>query len=569
MPKAEDDSDRGINVALAKSATVELITHYAVLVFVLVPVLALLFPAMLLAIGAIMLSSIAPDSAVAHWLQNDRYGPFVSACILAIVIGAASVSAARRHLATVPPGLRELVGEKGLMLTEMVASMWRRLAPDRPPPSIRWFPALDIAAYAASRDGQPEIQVSAGLWRAATSDEPIAIAIVAHELSHLIYRDPRSLSWLNIIVAATRGILVVTALLGAVIVLFILGFESLRMLDRGDGLFAIILSWVRIVAAASVVLILLPLGWLALRRQVAFVTSLIEIRADVVGAHWAGGLQQFTQTFANYERVVKTSDWDLLTAILSPSFSHIPQRERLSILAAPALLITPKLEFFFLSVVLVFLLPINFATPYLFGGALNYLAIQILAAALNAVIVSMLIVGSTRGEIPISPRRIFALAIASCVVTALPRINLEPLSYLPFSWLLGFGGEVADWSTLPGDIATTFKDVDEKAHKGLFNLGALVAILIGFSSLFVLSRTVVQTTSPGVRVWLACLASIVASFIAGFDPYRADDLPWGDILDAFPTNTAGLHGLVLALPLVAVAIIDSIFYLVHCLRSSF
>ncbi|TCQ95366.1 hypothetical protein [Neorhizobium sp. JUb45] len=448
MQKHENDADNTIDVAFAQSATVELLTHYAVLVFVLVPVLALVFPGMLFAIGATMLASVIPDNAVSQWLQNDRYSPLIFAGAIALVIGVASVLVERRQLILAPPGLRELSGEKGLKLHEMVAAMWRRLAPDSAPPSIRWFPALDIAAYATTRDARPELQVSAGLWRAATSDDPIATAIVAHELSHLIYRDPRSLFWLNIIVVATRGILAVTAGFGAVIVLLVLGYESLRILDRGDGSLSIVFACVRIVAAAGVILILIPLGWLALRRQVAFVTSLIEVRADVAGALWTGGLRQYTQIFATHERVQKTTDRDLLTTILSPSFSHIPQRERLSILASPSLLVTPKLEFFLLSVVLVFLLPINFATPYLLDGVLNYLAIQVLAAALNAVIVSMLIVGSTHGPVLISARRLFTLAIASCVVTALPRINLEPLSYLPFSWLMGFGGATADWSTL-------------------------------------------------------------------------------------------------------------------------
>lgn len=515
-----------------------------------------------------MVASDAHYGAISKWIGDSPYAALASACIAVTVIGMAVVLASRARRPAEAIRLRELAGSDGNKLVEIVATTWKQLSGGTPMPTIRWFPAMDVAAYASSRDGRPELQVSAGLWRSAVSGEPIARAILAHELAHLIYRDPLALGVLKTIVTGARGVMIATGVLGAAMVLFVIVSETGHMIARSDTFLVILAGWIRILAAASVVLVMLPLGWFALRRQVAFITSLIEIRADVVGALWTEGLHRFTQVFASNESVVRTAGRDLIGSMLSPSFSHIPERERLTILRTPALIVTPKLRFFTLSLLLAFLLPINFASPYLFHGSANYLAIQGLSAALNAAIVVMPIIGMMGGPIVISHRRLVIIAIVSCIVTALPRINLEPLSYLPISWLGGFGTPPADWSSLPNEIAWTAADLAKKIQFGVLNLGALAAMIVAYGSLFMLIQTAGRSsTAPAaLRGAIGGAVAVFASFIAGHDPVRSLQFPGAEWV-ASAVGSSGLgHGLLLSLPILSAALIDGALLLARFLR---
>lgn len=554
--------------AMARSATVEITVHLAVLLLVLFPILTFIFPALLLLVGATMITNVfAPRSMLAAWISEDNLEPFYVSCLFALVAaGSAIIWSGFIQKRAAHRKLREPSGRDGQKLLDIVSDLWVQLSGSSMPPVVRWFPSMDIAAYSENAAAGPEIQVSAGLWRAIVSNHPPARAILAHEIAHLVYRDARVLRWVERLAIAARTVMLMTAAVGLFTLAMILMRETAEVLSAGRNALAVLIEALRLVASACVVLILLPLGWLALRRQIAFITSLVEIRADIVAALWTDGLGRFTQIFAESENVVRSTRRDSVAAILSPSLTHIPLRERLEILSAPAYVITPKLRFFAFSILLVFLLPINFATPLLFGGTVNYLAILSLSASLNVAIVAMLLVGlaDEQNSISLSISRCATLAVAACIVGGLPRINIEPVSYLAMSWLVGFGGPPMDWSQLPEELSTTGLDLMRTVGSALFNPFAPLAMVGAYFAVTLLSITASWPSKLPIK--LRCAAPVAAAgistFFAGFDPQRPLPLDASKAVASIIEAIAVDQTLYLCLPLVSASLMDFVQQLV-------
>jgi Zn-dependent protease with chaperone function len=559
MPRAD---------ALSRSASVETAAHVTVLICVLLPLLGVVFPALLILVGFTMLTASAPDSAVGQWISRSEVAPFSIACVLAAIVGVFGALFAPQRSATATK-LREPVGRDGQKLVELTQKIWQQTRGKGRMPTVRWFPAMDIAAYAAMPGGRSEVHVSAGLWRSAVSGEPAAQAILAHELAHLRYRDPLLLALLAHICTAIRAILLVMSLLGLVVIVWVLILETQIMLLKNNNISFIIGGWLRILGAASVVVILMPLAWLAIRRQIAFITSLIEIRADVAGAVYTEGLEHFTQLFATHKGVARSGSRNFLSSLVSIELTHIPERERIGILASPQLIITPKIQFFAFSLLLVFLLPINFASPLLWGGAANHIAMQAITITFNAALVIMIIVGRSAAKIQISTRRLVGLAAASVMITALPRINLEPLSYLAMSWIAGFGGQPADLSSLPHDVAVTASDLAGKARVALLNRGAVVAGAV--STLSLLALYVAAPAAAWIPAWLRVAAALLlvsaGSVIAGHDEFRAQDLGLAEATQSWLNAQEVDPSATLCLPLILPAFAEIVLALVSRLLS--
>lgn len=544
------------DVALSRSCSAELWVHFAVLVLGLAPLIVVIFPALLALIAAVILTSAANQAAISDWIGDHRLLPALGAslCMLTIALGAA----VRCRPSQARVKLRELAGADGARLCDVVRPMWQSMAGLRRPLTVKWFPALDIAAYAGGTSQVPELHVSAGLWRAALSGQPAAKAILAHELAHLKFRDPPLIALLRRMLAALRAATLVTAVIVLTALAATLVAQTIAMVESGLRVSEIALSLLLIFAGAATTVIFIPLGWFAVRRQIAFIHSLIEIRADVAGAAWTTGLREFTQAFASEEGRLRTGRRDLARAIISPQLTHIPERERLALLGQPALLATPKTRFFAFSLAAVFLLPLNFATPLLFGGAGNHHAMQALSAAFNAAIVLMLNLGNGEQPLRLPLARIMLLAGASIVITALPRINLEPVSYLAMSWIAGFGGTPADPSTLWQDVNMTARDLAEKFHVAVLNPSAVAALAAATSALWCLGRTSsVRSGLPrSVRTAILGAVALAASALAGFDPLRSVHIPFAARL----LNKVGELGLhpsnLLAFPLAAACLVD-------------
>jgi hypothetical protein len=176
-----------------------------------------------------------------------------------------------------------------------------------------------------------------------------------------------------------------------------------------------------------------------------------------------------------------------------------------------------------MSILLAVALPLNFASGLFLGGALNHLVAQSAAVAFNMALVGALCAGQTNGRVYITFTRITGLALVSVLVTALPRINLEPISYLIMGWTLGFGGAPADISTLSQSLSITIQDLSEKLTAAILNGAAAISFTFAAIALMAFATTsaIPSALPTKLRIGAAMLAAMFGSFLAGFDPFRS------------------------------------------------
>jgi len=287
--------------AYSLGVSIEIGIHIAVVIAVYIPTLVIVFPAALMLTGAIMTASLAPDSGIALWLSSDSLEPLAASISIVLLIVIASVVTYLFRNKEQPERLKRLTGADGEKLDQLVSEMWAKIS-DRPGPDIKWFPAFDIAGYAASHYGRPQLQVSAGLWQAAVSGNDTAKAIVAHELAHIKNNDPRTLKVIDIIRFAAANILSFVAVISLIVLCAVFSPEVWSAFaERGvlGGLFRAL----SLIVGAFIVLFIFPLSWLALQRHIGLIYSLIEIRADIDAAFWTGGRENYTQALASSKSI--------------------------------------------------------------------------------------------------------------------------------------------------------------------------------------------------------------------------------------------------------------------------
>jgi Zn-dependent protease with chaperone function len=202
--------------AYSLGVSIEIGIHIAVVIAVYIPTLVIVFPAALMLTGAIMTANFAPDSGIALWLSSDSLEPLAASISIVLLIAIASVVTYLFRNKDQSERLKRLTGADGEKLDQLVSEMWAKIS-DRPAPDITWFPAFDIAGYAASHYGRPQLQVSAGLWQAAVSGNDTAKAIVAHELAHIKNNDPRTLKVIDIIRFSAANILSFVAVISLIV----------------------------------------------------------------------------------------------------------------------------------------------------------------------------------------------------------------------------------------------------------------------------------------------------------------------------------------------------------------
>jgi Zn-dependent protease with chaperone function len=546
---------------LVRSVSIEITAHAVVLALILVPILGIISPALLFILGETVISAFLSERLNMPVGTRNFEVLMCGASLGAIAVGVLAIRWNERNVHTSAPlKTRPLKGKDGQRLTQIVSELTEKMGGlPNGPPLLCWFSSMDVAAYAVHMPLGPQIQLSAGLWRAIIMENRSAWAILAHEIAHLRFSDPVIFKWLERLYIATRAILLLTtamAVAAIAAVCFDLGSEAWQSTHPGAALASTAL---KILLASISVLVIIPLSWLALRRQAAFITSLIEIRADIAAAVWTNGLEHFTQAFADNHRVHRSTRWQMLQAVFSPTLSHIPERERLQILRNPVSICTPKIRFFALSLFLAFVLPINFCTPLLWHGALNSAAMLGLSIAFNCTLAAMVLSGfADTGRVALPAFRTLQLAVASCVITALPRINLEPLSYLVMSWSVGFGGTALDLQQLGRDALSTWLDVRNRFGVALFDPQILLAVGIAYAALKWLAHNAAKAKARvhGLILPLTCTA--FATLVAGLDKRVSLSVSGRDQLLHWMTVMDPVSVLMLCLPLLAAALAHNI-----------
>jgi hypothetical protein len=97
--------------------------------------------------------------------------------------------------------------------------------------------------------------------------------------------------------------------------------------------------------------------------------------------------------------------------------THLLESERMQIVRRPERLLTPKVQYFFFSLCLVLLLPLNGVTPLFEGGIVDLAGVIAVATALSAAFATMFVLarGTSRNRwAQQKVRSKVALALFSC-----------------------------------------------------------------------------------------------------------------------------------------------------------
>jgi hypothetical protein len=288
--------------------------------------------------------------------------------------------------------------------------------------------------------------------------------MLAHEMAHLAYSDPPVFRGLAACAESAVLVTRITLWVGVATTALMCVLTLCLDISTGTEIGLMAGRQVATLAIALLTLTFIPLSRLIVKRHGGFIASLLELRADVVAAACSGGLADFAGTVRD-ANVRKSTIGDIGHSLMSPDLTHIAESERLALLTTPARLATPKLRYFAASLLLAFAMPLNIVTPYLATGGLNHLLMLGPVAALTFVIVAMTVSSGANVQVPWW--RFVVLGAAACIAAALPRINLEAVSYLLIQlamWPAGtdFGGEAPSWELFRNYLSMTAADLADK-----------------------------------------------------------------------------------------------------------
>lgn len=578
---------RDIVAFLSSSAcSVEILVHRVLLSVIFLPFAFLVFPFLTFHIGVSLVNVNLSDDW-RQWRHLAAKPEFVfltdaqeialatALVLLMVLLSAARYRRSLRQLENPVPGerrYREPKGNRGLALKMRIAILWSRVALQAtPPPEVFWFPNSAVLAQAMTRSGHPEIAVSTGLWERIEDSESIADLILLHELAHLAYGDPDTFRSLSALLSAvTRCVMLLLRVL-IVTIGFLLVQQAVVSYRANPQQGFILRQEVAVAGIGLIALSLCPVTAAMLRRYIGLIVSLIELRADACAAQWAGGLERFVKVLSNHPMVHKSTLTDRARSLFSLDLTHLSETERLEILSDPSRILTPKVQYFAFSLVLVLLLPLNGLTPLFEGGVVDLAAVITVAAALMMALTAMLVLAG-RVTNWISPARLLALSACATGFTAACQINLYTFVYsLSTSAVeIGLGRpslsengsslSVANFLSVMGyafvDIRNQLTNIWSRGWIAL----SVVITMAAFTGLLVAARNV--RGLGGVRSWLPAIASIasgVGVLLDGYDQWRSfviEDTLFGRVFAGWASVTHRLPGIRFTLgPCLALAVV--------------
>jgi Zn-dependent protease with chaperone function/heme/copper-type cytochrome/quinol oxidase subunit 4 len=424
--------------------TCEIIAHQVVLGIVLLPLNLLLVPIFSFqSISGFLQSWATPHAARASVLLADLIeGPLfagIATAALLLTISATAMLRARRQLQREASQFQrkylEPAGKKGAQLQQLIQSLWRdALARRRPPPEVRWFPKLNVSARALVIGQASTIAVSAGLWERAVHKEndPLVRIILLHEMAHLAYRDISVFRWLVLCAHASRIVLYSLFWTGMAITAMYAVAELANFLGPGVSLWALGGRLATVAVIGGLHFGTAPLTDMLIQRYIGFITALMELRADVVASSKAGGLEKAGRTMETDPTIYRSGVIDLGRSLVSLSLSHLPERERSALLRNRQRLLSPKLRYFSLSVVLSILQPLNGAVFAYFPQQLALLSVGAVATAQISAAVVMFVQMPLAGVRRVSAMRTAIVAAAVTIAAACSQIDFERTTVASF-----------------------------------------------------------------------------------------------------------------------------------------
>jgi hypothetical protein len=550
----------------ASACSVEILVHKILFFLILLPFTVLIFPFLTFHVGTSLFNlNLSDDWRLWRGAAPGQGAPLLNdgqeiaaAVALTLLTAAIAVARYRRSLRQQRMDLgsdrryRPLTGGRGTALRKRVEELWSQLAlPTLATPEVLWFPNVGVLARAMLRDNKAAVAVSTGLWERIDNNDSIAEIILLHELAHVFHRDPTDfarLKALGEVVNRTLGILF--RVLGCVVV-FLMTQQLIINARPHVGVGGILRQEIMIAGIGLLALSLCPVAASIIRRYVGFITSLVELRADVRAAQWIGTLARFAEILKEHPMVHKSTVRDRARSWFSLELTHLSETERVNLVRSPERLLTPKIEYFAFSLALALLLPLNGLTPLFEGGIFDLAAVIAVSLALMFAVSTMLVLAGG-SEVNISLKRLAMLSLALTLFISASQINLYTFTYSLSTIAVEVGLPTSD-APLSGshyfnDIVSAFHDVWNQWltiwSRGWILASVLINTAFLMAALAVVKRLMAKR--PATRLLLALVTAIsgLGVVIDGFDHWRAFVLDatvigrvcanWADLANRFP-----------------------------------
>jgi hypothetical protein len=527
-------------------------------------VLLVLVPVFLALITTVGLNSLAVFLPTGAGLSiGEGYGAVVVPAMVVAACVVWSLTASLRAHRQMIAGDRDMVntrkspvGLQGERLETVVEDLWSTLERRaRPAPELRWFSNGGLLAHAYQHDGKSIIEISHNLWRRVLKGDPLSLAILRHEMAHLVHGDLRTVRLVGALAGGAGAALRFTIISAVLTVPLLI---AARLFERQFDGISFFKEFLAVAIVSVLALIALPLAHLLVRRYTSFIIALVEVRADVSAGVWGNGVADFADLLRKEGRTVASSFVELGGAHLAPTLTHLPTLSRIRILSDPELLTTPKIGYFAFSLALPWLLPATAVVNLIGGGALDHTLTSAVVLALHLAVVAMLF--AARAGRPLSFRRALVVGLGLVLAQGIAVLSLAPIGYLVFHLGIavvvpgGLGAPPPDLADYWQDAVITGRDLAEKAIKSFGGVEFFVAVATASVAIRELSRVAskIPDGAPGTYVTVSTLAVATAvSVMSSHDPWRGAIVPI--FLEQLP-SIFEYTWLKLSLPMVAAAV---------------
>lgn len=503
---------------LLKACSKEIGAHRVIFLIVLCPLLGYWLPSLMFNVGLAVgigawANSTNQDAAGDHWIGIAGIAAFV------LPIGPLAVGVLRERIRLAledrgASGGMKLPPAQEAMLTHRVAGIWGRLSVSagRTLPRVICQPNFRVLAHAYDDGREQAIEVSAGLASRVVRDDELALSILRHEMAHLVYADLPAIRLQSILAAAavlSIDISMAACLAAALTITVLTDVGAFPVAPTFTGIVAVHAA---ILLGTLNVITPLLLGRYAVRRYAGFCVALVEMRADVAAGIWGDGLTRFSRRLESDPTIEAPSFDDVGLAYLSPALSHFPPRERAALLADPARLATPKLRYFAIAIIAVWLLAFH-QGQQVWDATLLAVAV----AFLQGITVSMVLDAGRHTRV--SAWQAMTLAFGMLFAQALPLISIEGVVYLTQHLTAalvtpgGFGkaGDADLWR----DTVGTFQEFGRFASQAVGGTACLLSLAVVSGAFWLSPRLAARLrTKPARRIAIAAaFLTATSSFV--------------------------------------------------------
>jgi len=428
--RAKDESDPLANAAIS-ACWIEIVSHTAILLGVVLPVFAIASPLALIQmtlwtgnssvvrIAAATVGAHLPSSAQLLFENKIPLATYVLGGLITVV-GLAAYRREVRKRTTAAISLprnvcngrryREIPAASRKELQEGVDLLWRRVETGSPAPQLYCFASTKVLACSLNNGGSPAIALSTALIErikgSPQESDSLVRIVLLHEMAHILRGDQIRLPQAESVVAVCRKIVVTLLVAVGVAMTTFTIVQKLNVggIEKSDSSLA-----------AYVIEILGALGFaylalIVIKRYASLLMMLVELRADVTAASAGGGVATFVSAVEQDGLVRHESIRERLQTLFGMAVSHLTSGERVRILRSRDRLLTPKLRYFGYSLLLPLVLLVNgfvAFTPYQWIIRAGILGVVV---ALNVTCVLMVANAGSIGPKALSLRRLIALS---------------------------------------------------------------------------------------------------------------------------------------------------------------